>query len=102
MKRAGKKYTSTHTTIIEAAAPLVDFASEHILINKIVLGIIKSLPQSRGGITRRIKCIHEPACLFVKIRGNRSIQEIRFFSNNIIQFEKVFKKYARTKGFEIS
>ena len=102
MKRAGKKYTSTHTTVIEAATPLVDFANAHVCVDKIVLGLIKSLPNSRGGTIKRVKCTQESACLFVKIRGNRAIQEVRFFSKNVQQFEKEFKKYAKTIGFEIS
>lgn len=102
MKRMGKKYTASHTTIIDASAPLVDFAHDHILITKINLGIIKSIPSSKGNLIRRIKCIQEPACLFVKVRGNRAIQELRFFSNQVSQFEKEFKKFAKTQGFEIS
>jgi hypothetical protein len=85
MKRAGKKYTSTHTTIIEAAAPLTDFAYSNILVDKITLGLIKSLPGSKGGTVRRIKSTQEPACLFVKVRGNRAIQELRFFSKDVQQ-----------------
>lgn len=102
MKRSGKKYTSSHTTIIEAVAPLADFASDHKLVDKIVLGLIKSLPNSKGGTVKRVKCAQEPACLFAKIRGNRAIQEIRFFSKDVQRFEKEFKKYAKTIGFEIS
>lgn len=102
MKRMGKKYTSTHTTIIDASAPLVDFAQNNILVDKITLGIIKSIPQSRGGFIKRIKCAQEPACLFVKVRGNRAIQEIRLFSDKVTQFEKEFKKFAKSQGFEVS
>lgn len=102
MKRAGKKYTSNHTTIIDASAELVDFANDHILVDKITLGIIKPIPGSRGGFVKRIKCIQEPACLFVKVRGNKAIQELRLFSNNISEFEKELKKFAKSQGFEIS
>jgi len=102
MKRTSGKYTRSHTTIIEAAAPLVDFANSNASISKITLGIIKALPTSRGGVSKRIKCTKEPACLFVKIRGNRAIQEIRFFSSELDQFERELKKYANLQGFEIS
>lgn len=101
MKRTGKKITNSHTTIIEAASVLVDFAHDNVLVDKITLGLIKSLPSSRG-INRRIKCTREPACLFVKVRGNRAIQEIRFFSNEIVNFEKELKRYAQMHDFEIS
>lgn len=102
MKRMGKKYTSTHTTIIDASASLVDFAHDHMLVTKITLGIIKPIPSSKGNLIKRIKCAQEPACLFVKVRGNRAIQELRLFSSNVSQFEKEFKKFAHVQGFEVS
>jgi hypothetical protein len=71
-------------------------------VDKIVLGLIKSIPNSRGGTIKRIKCVQEAACLFVKIRGNRAVQEIRFFSKDIQKFEKDFKKHAEKVGFELS
>lgn len=101
MKTTGKKFTSSHTTTIEVATELLDFANKHLLIDKITLGFITSIPSSRNS-NKRIKCTKEPACLLVKIRGNRSIQEFRFFSSNTIQFEKEFKKFAKSKGFATS
>jgi hypothetical protein len=102
MKRSGSKYTTSHTTVIESAALLADRAHSNLLVTKISLGIIKSLPGSKGGTVRRIKFTQEPACLLAKVRGNRAIQEIRFFSNNVPQLEKELRKEARSLGFEIS
>lgn len=102
MKRAGKKYTSNHSTIIDACGTLVDFANKHACIQKITLGIIKPIPGSRGSFVKRIKFVQEPACLFVKVRGNKAVQELRLFSDNINQFEKDFKEFAKSQGFEIS
>ncbi len=101
MKRAGKKYTSSHTTIIDTAIPLLDFADTNILVDKITLGFITSIPSSRNA-NKRIKCTQEVACLLVKIRGNRAIQEFRFFTNNIPLFERDLKKYAKKVGFDVS
>jgi hypothetical protein len=100
MKRAGKKYTAVHTTHIEAAAGLLDFANDHPLVQKISLGFISAIPSSRTS-PNRIKFIHEPACLYVKVRGNRAVQEFRFFTTDVQQFEKEFKKFTRSQGFEI-
>lgn len=102
MKRTGSKYTASHTTIIDSATLLADKAHANILVSKISLGIIKALPGSKGGAVRRIKFTQEPACLLAKVRGNRAIQEVRFFSSNVPQLEKELKKEARLLGFEIS
>jgi hypothetical protein len=102
MKRTGKKCTSSHTTVIESSAEIVDFGNSCELVKKITLGIIKPIPHSRGGPLKRIKCIQEAACLLLKIRGNRAIQEIRLFSDDIKSLEKKVCEYAKSIGFEIS
>ncbi len=101
MKRTGKKYTSSHTTAIDAADSLLDFADKNILVDKITLGYIASIPSSRNS-NKRLKSTHESACLLVKVRGNRAIQEFRFFTENVTQFEKEFIRFAKKEGFEIS
>lgn len=98
MKKSKDKITRSHTTSIDAVKPFLDFAKSHSEISKISLGIIKPIKTST---TKRIKCISEDACLFVKVRGNRAIQEIRFFTKDIHQFEKEFKKYAKSIGFDL-
>lgn len=102
MKRSGGKFTPSHTTIIESSADFVDFAKKSNLVTKITLGLIKGLPKSRGGIIKSIKCTHEPACLFIKVRGNRAIQDIRLFSNNIKALESEIIELAKKLKFRIS
>jgi CRISPR/Cas system CMR-associated protein Cmr5 small subunit len=99
MKFSGKKFTPSHTTAIDAAVPFLDFAHKDASISKITLGVITSIPSRNPN--KRIKCTHEKACLLVKIRGNRSIQEFRFFTSEILEFEKKLKKFAKSEGFEI-
>lgn len=102
MKQSGGKCTLSHTTYIESAKDLIKFANKSPLVTKISLGIIKGLPHSKGGITKRIKCIREHACLLIKIRGNRAVQEIRFFSDKIQTLEKELILFAQEAGFKIS
>ncbi len=98
MKRQGNKYTTSHTTAIDAASPILDFAEKSLLVDKIVLGIIKTLKNG----TKRMKTSHEEACLFAKVRGNRAIQEFRFYTKEIPRFEKELNRIAKDEGFEIS
>ncbi len=102
MKRSGGKFAPSHTTIIESAADFVDFANTCDLVTKITLGLIKGLPKSRGGIIKSIKCVHEPACLFIKVRGNRAIQEIRLFSDDVKTIESKILELAKKLKFRIS
>ena len=51
--RAGGKITASHTSIIDAALPIVDAAEKLPEVTKISLGIIKQV--GRGGRQRRIK-----------------------------------------------
>lgn len=102
MKRSGGKFTSSHTTFIESAEGLVDFAESSPLCSKITLGLITPISGSRGGKGKHIKCMQELACLFVKIRGNRAIQEIRLFSNNVVALEKAVREYAESAKITVS
>lgn len=98
MKRQGNKYTANHTTAIDAASVLLDLAEKSPLVEKIVLGIIKTLKNG----PQRIKTSHEDACLFAKVRGNRAIQEFRFYTKHIKRFEKELLRCAKKEGFETS
>lgn len=78
---SGKKIAPGHSTVIHAAAPIVDAAIKSPLIKKIGLGLIKTLKSGEP----LVKILEEnPTCLLVKVRGRNSLQEIRlyFFESN--------------------
>lgn len=81
---SGKKFTSSHTTATDATRELLAQISEHPDIKKISLGIIIRTSGKSG--RRKIKISDEPACLFLKIHGNSSVQEVRIYTD---QKEKV-------------
>ncbi len=86
----------THTTLIDAAEPIVDYLMRHMHVSKIVAGHItmrlKTAPH-------RLKMMEESGCLLLKVRGTASIQEIRVFSSDLHtvkndiakQFERLIK-----------
>ena len=76
---SGGKYTASHTSIIKAAINPTKAAAQLECVSKISLGLIQSL---KNGPTS-LKFIDEgPTCLLVKIRGSRSLQEIRIYTSN--------------------
>ncbi len=101
MKLNGGKITKSHTTLIESAKPLIDFASKNALVSKISLGRITVI-KGKGSSEKRIKRTEEKACLMVKIRGGRAIQEFRFFSTEVSELSKQLKTEAEKEGFSIS
>jgi len=72
----GSKITSSHTTLIEAAMPVVRAAESHRGVTKIGLGLIKVI----GNGVNAIKIsVEGPGCLLAKVRGRSAIQEIRIY-----------------------
>ncbi len=78
--RGGGKMGGSHTTLIDAAEPIVDYLMRHARVSKIVAGHItmrlKTAPH-------RLKMMEESGCLLLKVRGTASVQEIRVFSSDI-------------------
>ncbi len=76
---SGGKYTSSHTTVIEAAELPARAAAQLECVTKISLGLIKTL---RNG-PPAIKFVDEgPGCLLVKVRGGSALQEVRVYSKD--------------------
>ena len=77
-KWQGKKSGGSHTTLIEAAEPLVKAAEKLSEVTKIALGFIKSTPGQRG--TKRVKFVKSMSGLLMTVRGNTSVQAIRIYT----------------------
>ncbi len=76
---SGGKYTTSHTTVIEAAEMPARAAAQLECVSKVSLGLIKTL---RNG-PPAIKFIDEgPGCLLVKVRGLSALQEVRVYSKD--------------------
>lgn len=89
-KRSGGKFADSHTTVIDAAVPLVDLASNLESVSKIVLGLISQA--GRGSGARSVKVSDEPAGLFLKVRGNSSVQEIRIYTGDKEKLRSALRK----------
>lgn len=76
---AGKKKAGNHTTIIDEARAIVQFADASSLVTKISPGFIRSTG-NRDTISH--KCMPEQSGVMVKIHGRSSVQEIRLYSKD--------------------
>lgn len=76
---SGGKFTASHTTVIEAAHAPARAAAALGCVSKVSLGLIKSLKNGPPAL----KFLDDgPGCLLVKVRGARSIQEVRVYTSD--------------------
>jgi hypothetical protein len=76
--RAGGKLTRSHTTLIDAAVPLVDLLQDRDEVTKISLGVIKNIGKGNPGLK-----FHEVVGGWkVVVRGNVSLQEFVVYTTN--------------------
>jgi hypothetical protein len=80
---SGDKISDSHTTVIEAAEPLVRAAHKDPRVKKIVLGRIDNTAGTAGGNQNRVKFIDERTCLLLSVTGSGSHQEIRVYIDAI-------------------
>ena len=88
----GGKFTTAHTTVIDAArAPAV--AAERLdCVTKVSLGLIKSLPN--GDTSIKFKDDGE-TCLLAKIRGTAYLQEVRVYTTDKQQVKEAMYRAMR-------
>lgn len=78
LHRAGGKFTRSHTTLIEAAAPIVDAAQELPEVSKISLGEIKVI--GRG--LRNVKFFDINGGLRLVVRANTTRQDLYVYTSD--------------------
>jgi hypothetical protein len=102
---AGDKISDSHTTVIDAAEPLVKAAHKDPRVKKIVLGRIDNTAGTAGGNKRRVKIIDEKACLLLSVTGSGSHQEVRVYIDTIEKDRKPVRTrladFASSKNFVV-
>lgn len=78
--RSGGKIGGKHTTVIDAARPVVDFLLKNVDVSSVTVGHIK---MGIRASQQRIKIKEETGCLLIKVRGSASVQELRVFSQDL-------------------
>ncbi len=85
---SGGKFTASHTTVIDAAAAPARAAERLPCVSKVSLGLIKSL--HNGPPALKFTDAGQ-GCLLVKVRGVRSLQEIRVYTTDKDAVEAVMR-----------
>jgi len=86
---AGGKYAHRHSSVTMTAFRPIKAAAALICVNKIALGVIT--PIGNGPVL--IKFMDEsPTCLLAKVRGPRSIQEIRIYTSDKEAVQQAMQK----------
>lgn len=79
-KWQGAKAGGTHTTVIEAALPLIKVAEKMDAVKKIVPGYIQPTPGRTG--ERRVRFKPISGGIRITVRGNVAIQEIYIYTDS--------------------
>jgi hypothetical protein len=98
--RAGKKYTSSHTTVTKGAAVICDIIEPLPEVTKIALGLIKTGLKTNGTFSLKIK--EEPACLVLAIKGAMSVQEVRVYTTDKPTTKRAIAIRAKSKNFTVT
>ena len=76
--RAGGKLTRSHTTLIDAAVPVVDLLQDRPEVSKISLGLIKNIGKGSTGLKFHVAV----GGWRVVVRGSTSLQEIVVYTSD--------------------
>ena len=86
--KAGKKFSKSHTTIIDAAIPIINQLEKQPEVTKIVLGIIKA---GLRPAPQRTKITPIQNGLKLQIRGTNSVQTIFVYSIDASKIKQIIK-----------
>lgn len=78
---AVEKITSSHTSVIDSAFPIVHKAVTLPEVNKIALGIIKQVGKTRGA--RRLKFLPVTGGWKLTVRADSTVQEIYIYTDEL-------------------
>lgn len=87
---AGSKISKSHTSIIEAAEPILREVRQQIEVSKIVLGPIRKVKNG----PRRVKIQNIPAGIKAICRAPNSIQDIYIYTSNPEQISAILQKFS--------
>jgi len=90
---AGDTIADSHTTVIEAAAPLVKQLQRISNVSKIVLGPIKNEGGSGGRSHTRLKIIDEQTCTLLAVSGGGAHQDIRVMLDDLETNREKLREY---------
>lgn len=101
MKKAKGDKIKNHTTVIDAAAPIVKYASRLPQVDRIVPGFLKTGIKNMRSHQSKVKLTHQGGCIYLQIRGNISMQEVRVFTKDTQSVLESIASYAVENDYRI-
>lgn len=98
--KAGKKYSSSHTTITPTARGVCEAIEAMDEITKISLGFISTGLKVQD--LQAVKITKNSTHLLLSVKGNRRLQEIRVYTTDGEAVVKAIKSYCKTNRHELS
>src|SRR3989338_3491752 len=89
--KTGKKITTSHSSIIDAAVSVVEALEKLPEVTKISLGIIKQVGKSRG--QHRIKFLPITGGGKIKVRGGTTIQRKYVYTNEPEKTKQILQEW---------
>jgi hypothetical protein len=97
-KRAGGKFTASHTTVTPGAEVVADWAAADPFVTKISLGVITAgLRPSRG--QQSLKIAPSGHSLLCVVRSQTSVQELRLYTTDPYETVKRLRDRAEAAGY---
>lgn len=99
-KAKGPKIVS-HTTLIDAAAPLVKYAASLPTVDRVAPGFLKTGIKKLRSHQSKVKFTHQEGFILLQVRGNISVQEVRVYSKDTQTVLEAMARYAVDNDYRI-
>ncbi|MFW5704059.1 MAG: DUF2103 domain-containing protein [Patescibacteria group bacterium] len=99
-KLKGAKIASSHSAVIDAALPITDELRNWSQVTKISPGIIIAV--RRRSSERVCKITYTQGCMLLTVLQKSSKQEIRIYSRNLAEVERLLIQFLQQKNYRWS
>lgn len=101
MKKAQSGKIKNHTTVIDAAEPIVRHAVSLEAVDRVTPGFIRTGIKKLRSHQSKVKLTHQDGCVLLQIRGNISVQEVRVYTKDTQAVLESIARHAVNEGYRI-
>ncbi len=96
--RYGSKFSSSHSTVIEAACLIVDYANSLNQVVRICLGRIDAY-NDRKSCKNVVKILDECGCILLRVTQKGGTQEIRLYTSLPQDTKLAIARFLRNNNY---
>ena len=97
--RGGGKVTSSHTTLIEAAEPIIKKLEVFPEVKKVTLGPIEQVRRASG--IRVVKITDDASCVRLTITQKATVQLLFVYTEDRQETKLAIARFSRDEGYQI-